>query len=93
MAKQVGVSPAILQRIWPGRGLKSHLVKTFKRSSDDPVFEENLIEAVGLNRELHGLSQREPSLSSGPPAQNPSYLRFAAAASHSAKQSVSDETV
>ena len=30
MAKQVGVSPATVQRIWSGRGLKPHLVKTFK---------------------------------------------------------------
>jgi transposase len=29
MAKAVGVSPATVQRIWSGRGLKPHLVKTF----------------------------------------------------------------
>ena len=38
MAKQVGVSPATVQRIWSGRGLKPHLVKTFKLSND-PLFE------------------------------------------------------
>ena len=34
MAKQVGVSPASVQRIWSARGLKPHLVKTFKVSGD-----------------------------------------------------------
>src|SRR5664279_3674525 len=47
MAKQVGVSPATVQRIWSGRGLKPHLVKTFKLSGD-PRFEEKLIDVVGL---------------------------------------------
>jgi transposase len=37
MARQVGVSPATVQRIWSGRGLKPHLVKTFK-VSNDPAF-------------------------------------------------------
>ncbi len=47
MAKVVGVSPATVQRIWSGRGLKPHLVKTFKLSSD-PLFGEKLIDVVGL---------------------------------------------
>jgi transposase len=47
MAKQVGVSSATVQRIWSGRGLKPHLVKTFKLSND-PRFEEKLIDVVGL---------------------------------------------
>jgi len=47
MAKQVGVSPATVQRIWSGQGLKPHLVKTFKLSND-PAFEERLIDVVGL---------------------------------------------
>ena len=47
MAKAVGVSPATVQRIWSGRGLKPHLVKTFKLSND-PLFEEKLIDVVGL---------------------------------------------
>jgi len=47
MANQVGVSPATVQRIWSGRGLKPHLVKTFKLSND-PAFEEKLIDVVGL---------------------------------------------
>src|SRR5664280_3519016 len=46
MAKAVGVSPATVQRIWSGRGLKPHLVKTFKLSND-PLFEK-LIDVVGL---------------------------------------------
>jgi transposase len=49
MAKQVGVGPATVQRIWSGRGLKPHLVKTFKLSND-PAFDEKLIDAVGLYR-------------------------------------------
>ncbi len=47
MAERAGVSPATVQRIWSGRGLKTHLVKTFKLSND-PAFEEKLIDVVGL---------------------------------------------
>jgi transposase len=47
MAKQTGVSPASVQRIWSARGLKPHLVKTFKLSHDRH-FEEKLVDVVGL---------------------------------------------
>jgi len=47
MAAQVGVSPATVQRVWAARGLKPHLVKTFKLSND-PRCEEKLIDVVGL---------------------------------------------
>jgi len=47
MAAQVGVSPATVQRVWAARGLKPHLVTTFKLSGD-PRFEEKLIDVVGL---------------------------------------------
>ena len=47
MARKVGVSPSTVQRIWAGRGLKPHLVVTFKLSND-PRFEEKLIDVVGL---------------------------------------------
>jgi len=47
MAKKVGVSPATVQRVWSARGLKPHLVYTFKLSND-PRFEEKLIDVVGL---------------------------------------------
>jgi transposase len=47
MAKQVGVSKDTVQRVWSARGLKPHLVKTFKLSND-PRFEEKLIDVVGL---------------------------------------------
>jgi transposase len=47
MAKAQGVSPDSVQRIWSGRGLKPHLVKTFKLSNDKR-FEEKLIDVVGL---------------------------------------------
>src|SRR5919198_727170 len=47
MAKQVGVSPASVQRIWSARGLKPHLVKTFTLSNDKH-FEEKLVDVVGL---------------------------------------------
>lgn len=40
LAKVVGVSPATVQRILSGRGLKPHLVKTFKLSND-PAFEDS----------------------------------------------------
>jgi transposase len=47
MAKRVGVSSASVQRIWSARGLKPHLVKTFKLSNDRH-FEEKLVDVVGL---------------------------------------------
>jgi len=47
MAEQVGVSKDTVQRVWSARGLKPHLVKTFKLSND-PRFEEKLIDVVGL---------------------------------------------
>ncbi|WP_427017765.1 IS630 family transposase [Pseudarthrobacter sp. P1] len=47
MAARVGVSPAQVQRIWAARGLKPHLVKTFK-PSNDPNFDEKLIDVCGL---------------------------------------------
>ena len=47
MAARVGVSPATVQRVWAARGLKPHLVRSFKLSND-PRFEEKLIDVVGL---------------------------------------------
>ncbi len=47
MAKKVGVSPATVQRVWAARGLKPHMVHSFKLSND-PRFEEKLIDVVGL---------------------------------------------
>src|SRR5580700_5730967 len=47
MAKAAGVSPATVQRVWSARGLKPHLVKTFKLSNDKH-FDEKLIDVVGL---------------------------------------------
>jgi hypothetical protein len=47
MAAEFGVSLATVQRIWHARGLKPHLVETF-RLSNDPAFEEKLADVVGL---------------------------------------------
>ena len=47
MARRVGVSKDTVQRVWSARGLKPHLVNTFKLSAD-PRFEEKLIDVVGL---------------------------------------------
>src|SRR6516165_8788434 len=47
MAAKAGVSAATVQRVWAARGLKPHLVETFKLSND-PKFEEKLIDVVGL---------------------------------------------
>jgi transposase len=47
MAKAHGVSPATVQRIWSARGLKPHLLETFKLSNDRR-FEEKLVDVVGL---------------------------------------------
>jgi transposase len=47
MAARAGVSAATVQRVWAARGLKPHLVHSFKLSND-PRFEEKLIDVVGL---------------------------------------------
>ncbi len=47
MAEEVGVSKDTVQRVWSARGLKPHLVGTFELSND-PRFEERLIDVVGL---------------------------------------------
>src|SRR5450756_2663409 len=60
MAKAVGGSPATVQRIWSGRGLKPHLAKTFKLSND-PRFEEKLIDVVGLYLNLSLIHISEPT--------------------------------
>jgi transposase len=47
MAAHAGVSRNTVQRIWKARGLKPHLVDTFK-ISNDPAFEDKLVDVVGL---------------------------------------------
>ncbi len=47
MAEHSGLSRTTVQREWKARGIKPHLVKTFK-VSNDPKFEEKLIDVVGL---------------------------------------------
>jgi transposase len=47
LAKDLGVSQSMVQRVWKANGLKPHLVKTFK-VSNDPHFEEKLRDVVGL---------------------------------------------
>jgi len=47
MAAHSGLSTGTIHREWKARGLKPHLVKTFKLSND-PNFEEKLIDVVGL---------------------------------------------
>ena len=47
MAKAVGISHTSVQRIWREAGLKPHLTRPFKVSSD-PRFEEKVTDIVGL---------------------------------------------
>ncbi len=47
LAKELGVTQSMVQRVWKANGLKPHLVKTFK-VSNDPLFEEKLRDVVGL---------------------------------------------
>jgi transposase len=47
MAAHAGISKTKVQLIWAARGLKPHLVDTFKLSND-PRFEEKLVDVVGL---------------------------------------------
>jgi transposase len=47
MARQVGVSPASVQRIWAANEIKPHLTRTFKLSRD-PHFEAKFWDVIGL---------------------------------------------
>ena len=47
MARQVGVSPASVQRIWAANDIKPHLNWTFELSRD-PNFEAKFWDVVGL---------------------------------------------
>src|SRR5437660_912826 len=47
LAKQVGLSPATVHRIWQKYGLQPHRVETFKFSCD-PQFDAKLADIVGL---------------------------------------------
>jgi transposase len=47
MAKHAGVSKSMVQQIWSARGLKPHLVETFKLSTD-ARFEDKLVDVVAL---------------------------------------------
>ena len=47
MAKVVGVSHVTVHEVWAARGIKPHLVRTFK-VSNDARFEEKLTDVVGL---------------------------------------------
>ena len=47
MARAVGIAASSVQKIWRVHGLKPHLVRGFKLSSD-PAFAEKLVDIVGL---------------------------------------------
>ncbi len=47
MAKKLGVLQATVQRLWAARRVKPHVVETFELSND-PKFEEKLVDVVGL---------------------------------------------
>ena len=47
MARHLGTTHSFVHRVWRSHGLKPHLIRTFKLSSD-PRFEEKLQDVVGL---------------------------------------------
>lgn len=47
LAKELGVNQSMVLRVWQASGLRPHMVRTFK-ISNDPKFEEKLIDVVGL---------------------------------------------
>ncbi len=47
MAREVGVHPSTVQRIWKLHGLQPHRTQSFKLSQD-PRFEEKIIDVVGI---------------------------------------------
>ena len=47
MAREVGISPGSVYKLWKRNGLKPHLVRTFKISTD-PHFEQKFWDVIGL---------------------------------------------
>jgi transposase len=47
LAKVLGTTQSMVHRVWKANGLRPHMVRTFKLSND-PHFEEKLIDVVGL---------------------------------------------
>jgi transposase len=47
MAREAGVSPATVQRLWSSNDIKPHLTRTFKLSND-PEFEAKFWDVIGL---------------------------------------------
>lgn len=47
LAEHLGVGATTVRRVWQGNGLKPHLSRSFKVSSD-PHFEDKLLDVVGL---------------------------------------------
>jgi transposase len=47
LAKELGTSHSMVQRVWKAAGLKPHRAKTFK-VSNDPLFVEKLLDVVAL---------------------------------------------
>jgi transposase len=47
LAKELGTTPSMVQRVWKANGLKPHRTRTFKLSND-PQFAEKLVDVVGL---------------------------------------------
>lgn len=47
LAKELGTTQSMVQRVWAANGLKPHLERTFK-VSNDPDFEQKLVDVVGL---------------------------------------------
>ncbi len=47
MARAMGTTHSFVNRVWIANGLKPHLIRTFKLSSD-PQFENKLVDVVGL---------------------------------------------
>jgi transposase len=47
LAKELGTTQSMVQRVWKANGLKPHLTRTFKLSND-PQFVEKLVDVVGL---------------------------------------------
>jgi hypothetical protein len=65
MAEAMGISPSSVGRIWAEAGLKPHVTKGFK-VPNDPMFEEKVIEIIGLYRDeksqIQALDHTQPGL-------------------------------
>ena len=58
MARHLGTTHSFVNRVWRSHGLKPHLIRTFFKLSNAPLFEEKLQDVVGLYLAIRRTTRR-----------------------------------